>query len=47
MRKQFQVLKISVVTIEEDIVTASGLNVDIWFENSSARETEEGGFYEN
>ncbi len=47
MKKQFQALKISVVTIEEDIVTASGLNVDIWFGNSSVEETEEGGFYEN
>ena len=47
MKKQFQELKISVITIEEDIVTASGLNVDIWFGSSSVGETEEGGFYEN
>ena len=47
MKKQFQTLEISVVMLEKDIVTASGLNVDIWFGNSSVEGTEEGGFYEN
>ena len=48
MKKQFVALEISLIEIENDVVTASGINMDVWFGKATGSEGEDGGiFYEN